>query len=96
MFEKISCPSVSLGASLSAEQLSLGLEAGQRSYVRVRANEAVQQVRDQSWCPVSKSAKGPAALQDAILSKFGLCPLDSVLSGLEWVNTDTEWNKCFQ
>ncbi|CAD6887689.1 unnamed protein product [Tilletia controversa] len=63
-----------------------------RNYVRVRANGAVQPATgDYGWC------KNTTATDlDQQLAQYGLCSLDSVKTTLAWVNTDSEWSKCYQ
>ncbi len=86
VFEKLSClnPSIQIGPKAGASfQLN-------RAYVRVRANGAVQQAKDATWCP----SKGQT-VRDQVYIAEGLCPLEAVLGGLAWVNEAVEWNKCF-
>ncbi|KAL9940724.1 hypothetical protein V8E36_000212 [Tilletia maclaganii] len=72
-------------------QCGLPLPLVGRKYVRVRANGAVQPaIGDYGWCKNATSAV------DRQLAKQGLCSLDSVKSTLAWVNTDSEWSKCYQ
>ncbi|PWN30324.1 phosphoglycerate mutase-like protein [Jaminaea rosea] len=60
-------------------------------YVRVRANEAVQQAKSAPWCPAAKNASS----EDRKRIEAGLCPLDAVVRGLDWVKSGDEWAKCF-
>ncbi|KAK0563285.1 hypothetical protein OC861_004878 [Tilletia horrida] len=63
-----------------------------RTYVRVRANGAVQPaIGDYGWCQNTT-----ANVFDRTLARHGLCSLESVQNSLAWVNTDSEWNKCYQ
>lgn len=64
------------------------LECGSSSYVRVRANEAIQPAKSSSWCPSSGA-------EDATRLALGLCPLESVLKGLQWTKSGEEWDKCY-
>ncbi|PWN43829.1 phosphoglycerate mutase-like protein [Ceraceosorus guamensis] len=57
-----------------------------QDYLRIRANGAIQSPSNASWCP-------DAGLDP--LSRLGLCKLSNVNKALDWVNTDTEWQKCF-
>ncbi|KAE8268486.1 hypothetical protein A4X09_0g3842 [Tilletia walkeri] len=61
-----------------------------RSYVRVRANGAVQPATGAyAWC------KNTAATElDQSMAQYGLCSLDSVKDTLAWVNTDSDWKNC--
>ena len=60
-------------------------------HLRVRVNEMTHPAAGQSWCPVKQAS---LAHHQSPWLDLGLCPLDAVLSALEWVNTDTEWQKC--
>lgn len=65
---------------------------GTSDFVRVRVNEFTHPAAGHSWCPVNLSSISPH--QKALL-EHGLCPLDAVLAGLEWVNEADEWAKCY-
>lgn len=65
---------------LSVEKLS----CDQGEYIRILVNDQPASVTSGSWCP------------DALGSgQSDLCPLDTFLGTLAWVDQPNEWNKCY-
>lgn len=62
--------------------------------MRVRVNEAIQKAQDEPWCPEVKGEQETG--KERLFKSRGLCPLQSVVQGLEWVKSGDEWNKCYQ
>lgn len=65
------------------------LGCGTAKYVRIRANGQVLPP-DDSWCPAAANSTG-----HPLARKGNLCPLDDFVANLAFVETDTEWNKCY-
>lgn len=56
-----------------------------KEYVRIRMNDQTQ-IPDQFWCPDSSEKD----------RKQNICPLAKFKKHLEFVQSDAEWNKCYQ
>ena len=67
------------------------IECDSEEYVRVRVNEIPYPAKEQPWCPLDKGENVPGRLFER-----GLCPLKTVLKGMEWANGEGEWAKCSQ
>lgn len=105
VWEKVSCP-VTKGEDDGRYKLrqraggrrrvERGQQQLQRDFVRVRANEAVQPSLGESWCP------GELARQEVQYARFGLCPLEKVVQGMQWVQGDgdgsrsRQWERCYE
>ncbi|PWN19637.1 phosphoglycerate mutase-like protein [Microstroma glucosiphilum] len=50
----------------------------EHEFVRIRANEAIQTSAGQAWCP------GKLAGEEMQYARYGLCPLEKVVRGLQW------------
>lgn len=56
-----------------------------KEFVRIRMNDQTQ-IPDQSWCPGASKKE----------QKERICPLNIFKKNLEFVQSDSEWNKCYQ